>query len=115
MAMARVLFINAGSEGHINPTLGVVKELICRGEEVVYFASEPFRDYVEPFGAKVITCDGGKLVAAFLAGGRNPWARVGGLLRTADIIIPSVLEQTMGEHFDYIIHDSMFGCGRLLA
>jgi UDP:flavonoid glycosyltransferase YjiC (YdhE family) len=31
--MARVLFINAGSEGHINPTIGVVQELISRGEE----------------------------------------------------------------------------------
>lgn len=113
--MARVLVINGGSEGHINPTLGVVQELIRRGEEVVYFIAEQFRDYVEPTGAKVITFDGGKFVKAFVAGGRNPWARVGGLLRTADILIPSVLEQTKGEHFDYIIHDSMFGCGRLFA
>ncbi len=41
--MARVLFINAGSEGHINPTLQVVDELISRGEEVVYFSIEAFR------------------------------------------------------------------------
>ncbi|MFB0845670.1 macrolide family glycosyltransferase [Paenibacillus oleatilyticus] len=113
--MARVLLINGGSEGHINPTLGVVHELIRRGEEVVYFAAEQFRDRVEPTGAKVITFDEGKFLEAFLAGGRTPWARVGGLLRTADIVIPSVLEQTKGERFDYIIHDSMFGCGRLLA
>ncbi|UOF90612.1 glycosyl transferase family 1 [Fodinisporobacter ferrooxydans] len=113
--MARVLFVNGGSEGHINPTLGVVQELIRRGEEVVYFMAEQFRDRVEPTGADVITFDGGKFLEAFLAGGRNPWARVGGLLRTADIVIPSVLEQTKGERFDYIIHDSMFGCGRLLA
>ncbi|KEQ26375.1 macrolide family glycosyltransferase [Paenibacillus tyrfis] len=113
--MARVLFINGGSEGHINPTLGVVQELIRRGEEVVYFIMDQFRDRVEPTGAEVITFDGGKFVEAFLAGGRSPWGRVGGLLRTADIVIPSVLEQTKGERFDYIIHDSMFGCGRLLA
>ncbi|KZE76636.1 glycosyl transferase family 1 [Paenibacillus elgii] len=113
--MARVLFINGGSEGHINPTLGVVQELIRRGEEVVYFIMDQFRDRVEPTGAEVITLDGGKFVEAFLAGGRSPWGRVGGLLRTADIVIPSVLEQTKGERFDYIIHDSMFGCGRLLA
>lgn len=73
------------------------------------------RDRVESTGAKVITCDSGKLLEAFLAGGRNPWARVGGLLRTADIVIPSVLAQTKGERFDYILHDSMFGCGRLIA
>ena len=30
-------------------------------------------------------------------------------------MIPGVLEQIEGEHFDYIIHDSMFGCGYLLA
>jgi MGT family glycosyltransferase len=113
--MARVLLINGGSEGHINPTLGVVQELIRRGEEVVYFTAEQFRDRVVPTGAEVITFDGGKFLEAFLAGGRNFWARVGGLLRTADIVIPSVLEQTKGERFDYIIHDSMFGCGRLLA
>ncbi|MBW7476704.1 glycosyl transferase family 1 [Paenibacillus oenotherae] len=113
--MARVLLINGGSEGHINPTLGVVEELIRRGEEVVYFVAEQFRDRVEPTGAEVITFDSGKFLEAFLAGGRNPWARAGGLLRTADIVIPSVLEQTKGESFDYIIHDSMFGCGRLLA
>ena len=41
--------------------------------------------------------------------------RINGLLHTADIVIPSVLEQIQGEHFDYIIHDSMFGCGRLLS
>ena len=113
--MARVLVINAGSEGHINPTLGVVQELIRRGEEVVYFLSEPFRDLVEPTGAKVITLDNVKFIKAFIAGGRSPWARVGGLLRTADIVIPSLLQQIGEERFDYMIHDSMFGCGRLLA
>jgi len=113
--MTRVLLINGGSEGHINPTLGVVQELIRRGEEVVYFIAEQYRERVEPTGAKVITFDSSKFIEAFLAGGRSPWARVAGLLRTADIIIPTLLEQIKGERFDYIIHDSMFGCGRMLA
>ncbi|WP_407312433.1 macrolide family glycosyltransferase [Desulfosporosinus sp. SB140] len=113
--MARVLLINAGAEGHINPTLGVVQELIGRHEEVVYVATEQFRDRIERIGAKVITYDADKFLKTFLAGGRNPWARAGGLLRTADVVIPSVLKQTKGERFDYIIHDSMFGCGYLLA
>lgn len=114
--MARVLFINAGSEGHINPTIGVVKELIDRGEEVVYFTIEAYRERIERTGAIVRTLDGDKIIKAFISGGRNYLLeRINGLLRTADIIIPSVLEQIKGEHFDYIIHDSMFGCGRLLA
>ncbi|MDQ0971413.1 MGT family glycosyltransferase [Neobacillus niacini] len=114
--MARVLFINAGSEGHINPTIGVVQELISRGEEVVYFTIESFRERIEKTGATVRTLDGQKFIKAFISGGRNYLLeRINGLLLTADIVIPSVLEQIEGERFDYIIHDSMFGCGRLLA
>ncbi|MED4785172.1 macrolide family glycosyltransferase [Brevibacillus choshinensis] len=114
--MARVLFINGGSEGHINPTIGVVQELIARGEEVVYFTIEAFRERMEKTGATVRTFDGQKFIEAFISGGRSYLLqRVNGLLHTADIVIPSVLEQIKGEQFDYIIHDSMFGCGRLLA
>lgn len=114
--MARVLFINGGSEGHVNPTIGVVQELILRGEEVVYFTIEAFRERIEKTGATVRTFDGQKFIKAFISGGRNHLLeRVNGLLHTADIVIPSILEQIKGEHFDYIIHDSMFGCGRLLA
>ncbi|WP_066254416.1 macrolide family glycosyltransferase [Neobacillus drentensis] len=114
--MSRVLFINAGSEGHINPTIGVVQELISRGEEVVYFTIEAFRERIEKTGATVRTLDGQQFIKAFIAGGRNYLPeRINGLLHTTDIVIPSVLEQIEGEQFDYIIHDSMFGCGRLLA
>ncbi|RHW41417.1 glycosyl transferase family 1 [Neobacillus notoginsengisoli] len=114
--MARVLFINVGSEGHINPTIGVVEELISRGEEVVYFTVEEFRERIEKMGAMVRTIDGQKFIKAFISGGRNHLLeRVNGLLHTADVVIPAILEQIRGEHFDYIIHDSMFGCGRLLA
>lgn len=114
--MARVLFINGGSEGHVNPTIGVVQELISRGEEVVYFTIEAFRNRIEKTGATVRTFDGDQFIRAFISGGRTYLLeRINGLLRTADIMIPSVLEQIEGEHFDYIIHDSMFGCGRLLA
>ncbi|NUU61585.1 macrolide family glycosyltransferase [Paenibacillus agri] len=114
--MARVLFINGGSEGHINPTLGVVQELIARGEEVVYFSIEAYRERIEQTGASVRTFDDQKFIKAFISGGKDyVLERINGLLLTADVVIPTVLEQTAGEHFDYIIHDSMFGCGRLLA
>ncbi|GGH20799.1 macrolide family glycosyltransferase [Paenibacillus segetis] len=114
--MARVLFINGGSEGHINPTIGVVQELVSRGEEVVYLCIEAFRERMEDAGATVRTFDEHKFIQAFISGGRDYMLeRINGLLHTADIIIPSVLEQIEGEKFDYIIHDSMFGCGRILA
>ncbi|WP_152393148.1 macrolide family glycosyltransferase [Paenibacillus guangzhouensis] len=114
--MARVLFINGGSEGHINPTIGVVQELISRGEEVVYFCIEAYRERIEKTGAIVRTFDDQKFIRAFISGGRHYLLeRINGLLLTSDVVIPNVLEQIEGEKFDYIIHDSMFGCGRILA
>ncbi|MGE6229956.1 macrolide family glycosyltransferase [Paenibacillus chitinolyticus] len=114
--MARVLFINAGSEGHINPTIGVVQELVSRGEEVVYFCTGAYRDRMEKAGASVRTIDDQQFIEAFTSGGKDyVLERAIGLLLTADVVIPAVLEQIRGEHFDYMIHDSMFGCGRMLA
>ena len=82
----------------------------------MYFTVEAFRERVEKTGATVRTFDSEKFIKAFISGGRNYLIeRINGLLLTADIVIPSVLEQIEGEHFDYIIHDSMFGCGYLLA
>lgn len=75
-----------------------------------------FRERIEKTGASVRTLDDHKFIKAFLSGGRDYLLeRINGLLLTADIVIPSVLEQIKDEHFDYIIHDSMFGCGHLLA
>lgn len=114
--MSRVLFVNGPAEGHINPTLGVVSELVRQGEEVVYFTTEQFRPRIEKTGAIVCTYDGSAFMSAFLAGNKNHILdKVTGLLRTSEVIVPSVIEQTKRNEFDYIIHDSMFGCGRLLA
>ncbi|REE78693.1 hypothetical protein A8990_12590 [Paenibacillus taihuensis] len=63
--MARALFINAGSEGHINPTIGVVKELISRGEEVVYVCVDAYRERMEKTGATVLTLDDQRFIQAF--------------------------------------------------
>ena len=42
--MKKVLFINMFGHGHINPTIGLVKELMNRGEQVTYIAGEEFRE-----------------------------------------------------------------------
>ncbi|HEX2926352.1 MAG TPA: macrolide family glycosyltransferase, partial [Ruminiclostridium sp.] len=52
--MSHVLFINVFGYGHINPTIGLVKELIGRGEKVTYIAGEEFKDVIESQGAAFI-------------------------------------------------------------
>lgn len=50
--MSEALFINMAGHGHINPTIGIVKELINRGENVTYIAGNEFRDKIEKTGAE---------------------------------------------------------------
>lgn len=52
--MSKLLFISLPAHGHINPTIGLVSELIKRGDEVVYITAEEFRDKFEKVGSKFI-------------------------------------------------------------
>ena len=38
--MSRLVFINIPAYGHINPTLGLVDELVKNNEEVIYFSTD---------------------------------------------------------------------------
>jgi MGT family glycosyltransferase len=50
--MAKVSILNLPAHGHINPTLAVGQELVRRGEDVTFFATEPFRSVIEATGAR---------------------------------------------------------------
>lgn len=45
------------AHGHTNPTLPVVRELVCRGHEVRYYSFEEFRSKIIATGADFISCD----------------------------------------------------------
>lgn len=49
--MAKVLMFNFPGEGHVNPTLALIKELVKRGEEVVYYCVEEYKGKIEKTGA----------------------------------------------------------------
>jgi UDP:flavonoid glycosyltransferase YjiC (YdhE family) len=49
--MSKIVFVEMPAYGHVNPTLPVVRELVRRGEQVVYYDSEEFRPQIEQAGA----------------------------------------------------------------
>lgn len=109
--MSKVLFLNILGHGHINPTIGIVKELINRGEKVTYLAGEEFRDKIEKTGAKF---KGHKnLLNANFLGGNSNFENNQGLLdgmSTLKEIIEIIFNSK--EKFDYIIYDSSFMLGQ---
>ncbi|MCM1125619.1 MAG: glucosyltransferase [Lachnospiraceae bacterium] len=55
--MSKIAFFCIPAHGHTNPTLGVVKELISRGNEVWYYSYDIMKEKIESTGAKYISCD----------------------------------------------------------
>ena len=55
--MKKIVFFGIPAHGHTNPTLAVVKELVSRGHQVVYYSYKDFREKIEEAGAKFVSCD----------------------------------------------------------
>ena len=55
--MSKIVFFCIPAHGHTNPTLGVVRELVERGHEVLYYSYTPFKEKIEGAGAKFEACD----------------------------------------------------------
>src|SRR5579859_4290468 len=49
--MAHGLFVNQPAHGHINPTLGVAKSLVDRGDTITYYSAPAFQTKIEATGA----------------------------------------------------------------
>ena len=55
--MSKIVFFCIPAHGHTNPTLGVVRELVERGHEVLYYSYTSFKEKIEWTGAKFVACD----------------------------------------------------------
>ncbi|NRR16393.1 macrolide family glycosyltransferase [Bacillus pacificus] len=53
--MLNILVVNFPAEGHVNPTLSLVKAFTERGDHVHYITTEHFKDRIEDLGANVYT------------------------------------------------------------
>lgn len=116
--MSKAIVINFPAEGHINPTIGVVKELVNRGEEVIYYCEEEYRFKLQNVDVKFRNY-GGMLEEINLKNRMkdmfNPLQMVYRFLRTTEEALPFLLESINREKFDYMIYDQHFILGRILA
>ncbi|MCR8842270.1 glycosyl transferase [Paenibacillus sp. SC116] len=114
--MARILYLNLPAEGHVNPTLGLVKQLVENGEEVVYMCTEDYRNKLSQTGAQFLPFQLNEEIFKEL--GFNP-AEIKHPLQFTEFIlrgiiqphISEILRLTENESFDFVLFDSMFGWG----
>lgn len=55
--MSKIVFFNILAYGHTNPTIEVVRGLVNRGHEVIYYSFKEFKEKIEDTGAICICCD----------------------------------------------------------
>jgi MGT family glycosyltransferase len=106
-----VLMINFPAEGHVNPTLGIIKELINQGDSVYYITTEEFKERIEGLGANTY------LHTNYLKGLTPQNVSIHEFfqlhLRFSFDILSIVRELSDSISFDYVYHDT-FGAGLLV-
>ncbi|AKG35567.1 macrolide family glycosyltransferase [Paenibacillus durus] len=119
--MSKVLFLSVPAHGHVNPTLGLVNELVNQGEEVTYFCAAEFKEKIEKTGAEFKSYQ----VESPLFNGRHNTPQNMGLeklfdsinemLKSSDKMIEDVLDQIKDRKFDYIMYTAMYPFGNVMA
>lgn len=112
--MGTAAILNLPEAGHMNATLPVVAEMVRRGERVLYFATERYRDAIEECGAELIAYGPDDDYA--------PPAHRGGLYSVmawlteiAERILPGLVERLRADEPNYLVVDSMCIWGRYAA
>lgn len=111
--MSRAIFFNVSSAGHIFPTFGLVKELVRRGDEIIYFEAPHFQQEIEGFGAQF---KANPPLGQFTGPEpRNQLALLHSLTWCAQEMLPALIESVKELKPDYIIHDSLCIWGKIIA
>lgn len=116
--MATYAFINLPAYGHISPTLPIVQQLKDRGDRVIYYVPESFREVVEAAGAefrdippfRIAGVDTDRLSAderiAML-----PFV----MARQSTQIVPQLVKSIEALKPDCLIYNALHLCARLVA
>ncbi|KEK21967.1 macrolide family glycosyltransferase [Bacillus gaemokensis] len=109
--MANILMINFPAEGHVNPTVGVAKAFVDRGDSVYYITTENFRERLENVGVHV------RVHPNVLEAKKNYITNFHEFLkihmRISLYILEIVRELSQDVTFDVVYYDT-FGAGKLV-
>ncbi|QWU13720.1 glycosyltransferase, MGT family [Paenibacillus sophorae] len=109
-----ILMVNFPAEGHVNPTLGIVKAFADRGDNVHYITTEKFKERLEGVGA-IVHLHSDLLRKAsidpFTPSGLNAFINIH--IQTSLDILEITKQLSETTNFDFIIYDK-FGAGELV-
>lgn len=115
--MAKAIFFNIPASGHVNPSLAMTAELVRRGEQVIYYATENYRRVIEATGAafRPYAQIGDDYFEGQGLNGSNPPLAAVTMIATCQTILPELLAEVRSEQPDYLLYDSMCPWGALVG
>ncbi|MBL3822239.1 glycosyltransferase [Bacillus sp. BSL6] len=112
--MRNILMVNFPAEGHVNPTLSLVKAFTERGDHVHYITTEHFKGRIEDLGATVYTHPDllkDISIDTETSYGLNSFFHVH--VQTSLYILEITKQLCESINFDFVIYD-IFGAGELV-
>ncbi|MEN8904628.1 MAG: macrolide family glycosyltransferase [Clostridiales bacterium] len=115
--MANVLYVNGHAQGHINPTLSLVRELVKKGEDVYYTTTKEYKEIIENTGCKTIIIDEYEIfIKKFNPKFKHPfYYLIESILEYNAFLIPLILKKIEHIQIDYVLHDSVLGGGNIIS
>jgi MGT family glycosyltransferase len=113
--MGKAVALVYPTHGHITPSLAVVRELVRRGEEVVFYATPRARAQVEQTGASFRAYEAGDTDFNPDPPTDGLLADMARLLALTERTLPRLLDEIRSEAPDYILIDTKSVWGRLAA
>lgn len=116
--MSKILYFSIPAHGHVNPALPVVRELVRRGERVLFYNTEEFRPQSERAGAIFRAYPDSRLTASQIAG-RLQDGNLAGVsvlfLHTTEDLLPFTMKEVAQEEPDLIMFDQSAMWARMAA
>lgn len=114
--MAKFVFLNLPFQAHINPTLPVVRELVARGNEVIYYLTEKYRPAIEATGARFYGYQ--SMLEQPGSDAQQESHPLALPIMTVDeccFVMPQILESVRAERADCIVYNPLCLSGRFIA
>ena len=113
--MSRLVFINIPAYGHINPTLGLVDELVKNNEEVIYFSTDEFKESIEAAGGTFKSLGNKFKLPSMKKDGEEAFIMVNLILDSLEYLVDKILYELKDITIDGVVYCSMLLVGKIIA
>lgn len=110
--MSKVIYFSIPGHGHINPVLPLIKELTAKGETVIFYSFDSFKEKIENAGAQFQSYGDN---IPFDLSNTNCVNLVNMLMESSMAIISGIIDRVKNEKPDYIMFDSLAVWGKYLS